>query len=759
MNYSIPGAAADAVEAHLDFDDGFWWTEDLTNAPLANPTFSAYSKARRCTAPPVLSIVASSLNSTEARFDLLQLLRASRAFSASREVEESTYPVLHRAKLLLREVLFWDLQSPAPVIRADRARLDHRLLAEEVHHNAYRRLLYNCLAQYLQAFEATVQEESIRQPIIWAAVFISLCIYTVVRTILTESSLLSPKRSSSSRASDVARSLEGSAAAFPYHLYQLLIMTFTSTGPMILDEPGGNLHERHQVAIESLRVLVRQDQWAAFGISSTRDFLMRLGAGYLKDNIAFNGFLNPKIRSDITLSTPRPDTLSEGGLSISAIGPPERLWALGGSGLTPNSGQLVFNDRTEQELSADLPSVRRRHTVGERMTPSHAPSWLSGFVPINQHRFRASYQRSALRRVYCDKCNEYPEGFRGEHELRRHADAKHAALTRRWVCARPNRLSSDMVQPAIPLEKCKACVARKHYGAYYNAAAHLRRAHFNPQRGSKASGDWPAMSVLKDWMTEVRQPVGVTDLEDSSGDETGNGNRDSVHNSIPIESELPQGRTYSDPKASGQAFGSTSAADPHVPSGTNSLSGTARVIAPAYPGAANPPRLSLFPTKSSENRNRCPHPDCGREFKDLAAHMLTHQEERPEKCPIESCEYHLKGFARKYDKNRHALTHYKGTMSCPFCPTVHGKVFNRADVFKRHLTTVHNVEQTPPNSRKSISPHMRMGSGSRPIALASGTAKGAECSICCARFSSAQEFYEHLDDCVLRVIVPSKPEP
>lgn len=34
--------------------------------------------------------------------------------------------------------------------------------------------------------------------------------------------------------------------------------------------------------------------------------------------------------------------------------------------------------------------------------------------------------------------------------------------------------------------------------------------------------------------------------------------------------------------------------------------------------------------------------------------MLTHQEERPEKCPIASCECHIKGFARKY-KNRHAL--------------------------------------------------------------------------------------------------------
>ncbi|KFY06080.1 hypothetical protein V492_08157, partial [Pseudogymnoascus sp. VKM F-4246] len=67
-------------------------------------------------------------------------------------------------------------------------------------------------------------------------------------------------------------------------------------------------------------------------------------------------------------------------------------------------------------------------------------------------------------------------------------------------------------------------------------------------------------------------------------------------------------------------------------------------------------------SSSSTPRTHCPFPTCGKSFKDLKAHMLTHQTERPEKCPITTCEYHIKGFARKYDKNRHTLTHYKGTM-------------------------------------------------------------------------------------------------
>ena len=156
-----------------------------------------------------------------------------------------------------------------------------------------------------------------------------------------------------------------------------------------------------------------------------------------------------------------------------------------------------------------------------------------------------------------------------------------------------------------------------------------------------------------------------------------------------------------------------------------------------------------------KERTRCPHPDCGRPFKDLKAHMLTHQSERPEKCPITTCAYHHKGFARKYDKNRHTLTHYKGNMVCGFCPgsgSASEKSFNRADVFKRHLTSVHGVEQTPPNSRKK-SPST---STNKKVSTQAVDATG-KCSTCSATFKNAQEFYEHLDDCVLRVVQQEEP--
>ena len=136
--------------------------------------------------------------------------------------------------------------------------------------------------------------------------------------------------------------------------------------------------------------------------------------------------------------------------------------------------------------------------------------------------------------------------------------------------------------------------------------------------------------------------------------------------------------------------------------------------------------------------------------------MLTHQLERPEKCPIATCDYHIKGFARKYDKNRHTLTHYKGTMVCGFCPgsgSAAEKSFNRADVFKRHLMSVHYVEQVPPNARR------RPSGSSSSIPTVGGAALNSpgKCSTCSAMFKNAQDFYEHLDDCVLRLVQQEEP--
>lgn len=150
------------------------------------------------------------------------------------------------------------------------------------------------------------------------------------------------------------------------------------------------------------------------------------------------------------------------------------------------------------------------------------------------------------------------------------------------------------------------------------------------------------------------------------------------------------------------------------------------------------------------NRVLCPYPGCGRHIKNLLAHMLTHSHERPEKCPVPTCEYHAKGFARIYDRRRHTLTHYKGTMVCGFCPnsvTPAEKSFNRVDVFNRHLTSSHGVVKIPPNVRR----HTDAESSSDDIVHATA-GDSSTCSTCGNAFSSAQQFYEHLDECVLSFI-------
>lgn len=123
---------------------------------------------------------------------------------------------------------------------------------------------------------------------------------------------------------------------------------------------------------------------------------------------------------------------------------------------------------------------------------------------------KAPYVRPQSRKVMCPYCNEQPRGFRGEHELRRHNDRKHTDVRKAWICV-------DISVNKKFLANCKKCVNGKRYNVYYNAAAHLRRAHFNPKqkggkgkkerRGGKGGGDQPSMDTLKLWMTEIEEDV------------------------------------------------------------------------------------------------------------------------------------------------------------------------------------------------------------------------------------------------------------
>lgn len=97
-------------------------------------------------------------------------------------------------------------------------------------------------------------------------------------------------------------------------------------------------------------------------------------------------------------------------------------------------------------------------------------------------------------------------------------------------------------------------------------------------------------------------------------------------------------------------------------------------------------------------------------------------------------------------------------MVCGFCPgsgSAAEKSFNRADVFKRHLTAVHGVEQTPPNSRKKTGGAASNNANKKLTGYAPDAT--GKCSTCSQTFSNAQDFYEHLDDCVLRIVQQEDP--
>ncbi|KAK3337072.1 hypothetical protein B0T19DRAFT_59598 [Cercophora scortea] len=748
--YAIPQDVGKMTKESLDFDDGFWWTEDLASLPPTNPTIASFSTESNDRPPPVLSVLASSWNMNGTMYNFWQLLRMTGVISGSRESEAAAYPVLYRAKLLLRETLFYDLQQPEPAIHGESSGPNSHMMFDDVDSYGRFRLLYTCMAQFLQSFETQTLRPGLLDPKNWLAVFYSVCIFSIVRTILVD-------RAAQSRLG--SPTYQGAAAM--HAVYKALVSVFEGSTPMLLDGSDTEISDEDGALLATLGTLLGRDLWTERGMPTTKDFLMQLGGGEIEG--IFNGFIKQRspLRHGSFVLPPITKQAEEARKPLPDMRPLVSPWPPAGSS---QADRDVFVFRGEPDRLLTSPQSMdpgRRHTVAESPTFMRPGGrGLTSPIPASI-RIRPSYQRPPLRRVYCTKCNEYPEGFRGEHELRRHHDAKHAALVKRWVCTEPHQ-SPGAPQPVIPLAKCKACVTQKRYGAYYNAAAHLRRAHFNPHRGGKASGDWPPMTILKDWMREVRQSIDVQDQDDASSGEDEPADYKSVQEFIspprrrsPVL-EAPRLAPAPPPPLLPPSQGPPLLA-PFDRVGSN---GPPHIIIQTTKSALLAPTVTLkneepvqTPTSASSSaiRNRCPHPECGRVFKDLAAHMLTHMEERPEKCPIETCEYHIKGFARKYDKNRHALTHYKGTMVCPFCPgagTPYEKAFNRADVFKRHLTAVHNVEQTPPNSRKLI---LTAGGG-----RAGGV--GAKCSICQSQFATAQEFYEHLDDCVLNVIVPSTPK-
>ncbi|KAL9088580.1 MAG: hypothetical protein Q9165_006100 [Trypethelium subeluteriae] len=205
--------------------------------------------------------------------------------------------------------------------------------------------------------------------------------------------------------------------------------------------------------------------------------------------------------------------------SNGSVGVMDRSLSSESDGSQPSLNNRAHRRRQEQIAQAARPIAPK--SDGEAVTslqqpPEHKMVRIESRDGTSKHVAaikRAPYVRPQHPKIMCKHCNDHPEGFRGEHELRRHTERVHARMRKVWVTV-------DKSQDKSFLAKCKACRNGKRYGVYYNAAAHLRRAHFAPRkrgrkckgdekRGGKAGGDWPSMDWLKQegWLQEVEELV------------------------------------------------------------------------------------------------------------------------------------------------------------------------------------------------------------------------------------------------------------
>jgi hypothetical protein len=189
---------------------------------------------------------------------------------------------------------------------------------------------------------------------------------------------------------------------------------------------------------------------------------------------------------------------------------------------------------------------------------------------------KTPYVRPQHPKIMCPLCQERPEGFRGTHELDRHIARAHATRRKGYICV-------DYSPDKKFLAGCKHCRNKKVYGAYYNAAAHLRRAHFHPRkrgrkgkndekRGGIGGGDHPAMDYLKQhWIKEVEIDNNTASSPGSASDDAA----ETIDNSYESTFDIDASASYQAQQHMPSSINSQVQIDPSQYIGSYDLSMTA----------------------------------------------------------------------------------------------------------------------------------------------------------------------------------------
>ena len=214
----------------------------------------------------------------------------------------------------------------------------------------------------------------------------------------------------------------------------------------------------------------------------------------------------------IDVSTQRPPSTDLGGSATSRLTRKNREQG------TSSIRTLAPKGGSSSSPSVPI-SIQTSGPVSQSMSPAHSSENQNDPIAIP----RLPFTRHVPSKVKCEECSEHADGFKGEHELKRHILRAHRPTRKVYVCIDPTPGRKF-------LSECEHCNDFKRYNAYYNAGAHLRRKHFNkrPQgerrkgkltkeekRGGKGGGTEPKMDVLKLYMREFDIYADGTPLDDA----------------------------------------------------------------------------------------------------------------------------------------------------------------------------------------------------------------------------------------------------